>query len=106
MRISDWSSDVCSSDLMNRFNAQFVGKPAFARLDRSGYKIGGCGGAICTARVMTSCRLSVADATASAVAVNGQASRSAERRVGEEGVRKCRSLWLADHIKETKQREK
>src|SRR3546814_7497262 len=77
MRISDWSSDVCSSDLMNRFNAQFVGKPAFARLDRSGYKIGGCGGAICTARVMTSCRLSVADATASAVAVNGQASPSA-----------------------------
>src|SRR3546814_17093996 len=72
MRISDWSSDVCSSDLSARPRRPFMGVgPAGrgnARRENSGYA-GFHGG------------------------------RSEERRVGKECVSTCRSRWSPYHKK-------
>src|SRR3546814_6496408 len=70
MRISDWSSDVCSSDLWPRFVAicSNVGSPS------------------CSA-MTTACCSSVKNASA----------RSEERRVGKECVSTCRSRWSPYH---------
>src|SRR3546814_11072336 len=75
MRISDWSSDVCSSDLPS-CTAQPLGRAESKR----------CG---------TRCRTSsVASRCAGRVA-----SRSEERRVGKECVSTCRSRWSPYHSK-------
>src|SRR3546814_10805450 len=87
MRISDWSSDVCSSDLL-QFNIichsqgcpdsrymlaavrdEYTGEPMYRR---------------------------VASWTSMAGANKGTA-RSEERRVGKECVRTCRSRWSPYH---------
>src|SRR3546814_16618998 len=71
MRISDWSSDVCSSDLL----AELVAVPPGGGLlrqgqnDRGGLRRGAPG------------------------------SRSEERRVGKECVSTCRSRWSPYHSK-------
>src|SRR3546814_7475710 len=69
MRISDWSSDVCSSDL-----------GAVMRVSSSRV------GAICA--VATDGRMS---------AVDKRNARSEERRVGKECVGTCRSRWSPEH---------
>src|SRR3546814_2353455 len=76
MRISDWSSDVCSSDLhavpQQRGGVPFH-QPTAARARAS----------------------AAASATASkASRIEG---RSEERRVGKECVSTCRSRWSPDH---------
>src|SRR3546814_17405738 len=99
MRISDWSSDVCSSDLP-RFAFAFV---AFA------FVIGGG-----IDRLADRQRLPQLDAArAVAVEIGGnmrwlvarqphqfgrarRAPRSEERRVGKECVSTCRSRWVPD----------
>src|SRR3546814_6589525 len=89
MRISDWSSDVCSSDLRERIDLG-VG---FVRLmigaDRADHAIG--------------------DGLPQRIAILGTAQRrhhvaqrvetvrSEERRVGKECVSPCRSRWSPDH---------
>src|SRR3546814_5125196 len=83
MRISDWSSDVCSSDLVNSIRCW---KP----------------GAAAAAEVMQPER---ADAQlpndrahpADVVAVWMGQDRSEERRVGKEWVSTCRSRWSPYH---------
>src|SRR3546814_14522002 len=72
MRISDWSSDVCSSDLL-----LFLG----------GYFAGDLEGRIAGEAAET------ADPAARAVIRN----RSEERRVGKECVRTCRCRWSPYH---------
>src|SRR3546814_8412114 len=69
MRISDWSSDVCSSDLV-RIGAGSV--PVKDRLEQKGRgkRKNECGG-----------------------------ERSEERRVGKECVSTCRSRWSPYHSK-------
>src|SRR3546814_3438674 len=67
MRISDWSSDVCSSDLPRRPKSGFP-----SRLPQSGYH-----------GASTRCRAPPA--------------RSEERRVGKECVSTCRSRWSPYH---------
>src|SRR3546814_20882083 len=108
MRISDWSSDVCSSDLLDLalFAARISGGQAFARLqfaDRLGH-LEPLGEHIDERRV------DIVDALAVAaqLVVHGSAAplffgtlghgqgaeaRSEERRVGKEGVSTCRSRW-------------
>src|SRR3546814_1361166 len=71
MRISDWSSDVCSSDLAG---------DTFTPHD-SGGRSAGCGDAV---------------EDASATAANRRC-RSEERRVGKECVSTCRSRWSPYH---------
>src|SRR3546814_17271376 len=72
MRISDWSSDVCSSDLVG---AQVAGGQQ-AELDAGGIR-----------------------ATANGKTNIIPAIRSEERRVGKECVSTCRSRWSPYHYK-------
>src|SRR3546814_6017273 len=81
MRISDWSSDVCSSDLAicpEVCAVNLMGRDSFA----------------------TSCRWaagSVSDHSAPADASSSESDRSEERRVGKECVSTCRSRWSPYH---------
>src|SRR3546814_12131821 len=103
VRISDWSSDVCSSDLLRRISSSSAMTQVGAVLasvsvdmavvlggacrqrDGGGHAVGEIGG----------------DAEMGGVAV-GQAQafahvlRSEERRVGKECVSTCRSRWSTD----------
>src|SRR3546814_17654947 len=97
MRISDWSSDVCSSDLTH----QHIFNVIRTYLDESdGLAEGrplrvldiGCG----AGRMMHSLHaLARQHWPGRAVAVHG--FRSEERRVGKECVRPCRSRWSPYH---------
>src|SRR3546814_11944234 len=89
MRISDWSSDVCSSDLC-------AGKDAARRADEAGVGEGALHAQPSTprARRVRTSRHALRTAT-----------RSAERRVGKECVRTCRSRWWLYHEKK-KNRER
>src|SRR3546814_8587600 len=84
LRISDWSSDVCSSDLSRRFG-----------LFRSSRIPPSCDGAsrnLATTRCLTALSLGrICDVG------SGFAIRSEERRVGKECVSTCRSRWSPYH---------
>src|SRR3546814_16263032 len=105
MRISDWISDVCSSDLCNRF-------------------ISGCkapGGVIAGRSVdYTNCfvhyRQTEPGECCAGIARNlsrpaaggdcrAAGGRSVGSRVGTAGVRKCRSRWAGNNYKQTKEQE-
>src|SRR3546814_12495625 len=97
MRISDWSSDVCSSDLPKRVVAAALLSPCEFSLDNltqgffisrplqdNGFQIFfAANPAYCLAMEPRS-RLLV---------ISGCALRSEERRVGKEGVSTCRFRW-------------
>src|SRR3546814_3987044 len=77
MRISDWSSDVCSSDL--------------TRTPGRGSVAGGAAGDGGRGRARTA-------VAGPPVRPSGTlAERSEERRVGKECVSTCRSRWSPDH---------
>src|SRR3546814_4498683 len=80
MRISDWSSDVCSSDLgdRTRLTTVLAGAAAFAvRHKAMGIDDGRA--ALALAHIAAQCE------------------RSEERRVGKECVSTCRSRWSPYH---------
>src|SRR3546814_9758467 len=79
MRISDWSSDVCSSDLCGR-----------ATHSASAIVTGGWSSAVAIAPSMP--------------AWSKRRKRSEERSVGKECVSTCRSWWWPDHSKKNKQK--
>src|SRR3546814_7311018 len=94
MRISDWSSDVCSSDLQHRRHLQrdeehpgpdaasrAAGRPRAGRLRRRAFLPGPGGGASLSVEI-----------TPALIA-----ERSEERRVGKECVSTCRSRWSPSH---------
>src|SRR3546814_4809329 len=91
MRISDWSSDVCSSDLCF----------ASERPTSSGWLLRQRKTDIFRRRVM--CvdadrrRLEPAGDSDRAVMIGGPDRRSEERRVGKERVSTCRSRWWPYH---------
>src|SRR3546814_19006769 len=104
MRISDWSSDVCSSDLSDEFFASryqqvshyffdptgeiLVPEPAF--VPRGGH----------LASALVRGLLQGTDPRLRDVAesfIPEGMSRSEERRVGKEGVSTCRSRWSTNH---------
>src|SRR3546814_13203199 len=87
MRISDWSSDVCSSDL----NCAIILGPSYLHVTvahGTAYDIAGKGTAD-PAMMLSAMR------TAASLA----AGRSEERRVGKECVSTCRSRWSPYHKK-------
>src|SRR3546814_12690757 len=104
MRISDWSSDVCSSDLLFAFrgrNARII-KILFwdgsvlclftKRMEHGGFvwpSVHQVGESI----VLSSAQL--------AMLIEG-IDRSEERRVGQECVSTCRSRWSPYHYKQKK----
>src|SRR3546814_15820391 len=83
MRISDWSSDVCSSDLTNRVadsNADTTPDTHASAQIRTG---------------------SMSPVTVIPKVGLLPATRSEERRVGKECVSTCRSRWSPYHSKQT-----
>src|SRR3546814_4105642 len=92
MRISDWSSDVCSSDLQREYQRQndlFKSRVnAQTQLDQARRNLDATGQKLAAARQ---------DAAAVLASLGGKADRSEERRVGKECVRTCRSRWSPYH---------
>src|SRR3546814_2630308 len=97
MRISDWSSDVCSSDLVGSVafddavenaitDASCVSRKK-AIGDRRASTMSNNG------KTMNICTPSAASTTPT----NADSRRTEERRVGKEGVSTVRSRWAPDH---------
>src|SRR3546814_1655984 len=85
MRISDWSSDVCSSDL---FHSMFLNLPGLkGPLTKFGALEAGWDAAEAVLR----------DGGVVLVYPGGDHERSEERRVGKECVSTCRSRWSPYH---------
>src|SRR3546814_13778040 len=126
MRISDWSSDVCSSDLGILHCRKWQALP---RTDRRGRQMTGPvlewaasgrprlaaaqgGGSSSVGRAVRlrarkdwAARIDPARRAVSAQTESGCSevkARSAERRVGKECVSKCRSRWSPYHSKKKK----
>src|SRR3546814_16692232 len=101
MRISDWSSDVCSSDLFARHRdadpagfghrvEEVLRKHAFAVTFQPVF-----GGEL---RAMLEHRVADVLLVGGQCEIHGLESvRSEERRVGKEGVSTCRSRWSTYH---------
>src|SRR3546814_12506520 len=89
MRISDWSSDVCSSDLLPALAATVK---AIGAEGTEGFYRGALAKKIAADLAVIG----------SPVAAEDLARRSEERRGGKECVRTCRSRWLAYHSKKKK----
>src|SRR3546814_11735111 len=85
MRISDWSSDVCSSDLRSRAALQVAILELRARRAKTS-----------NAAVLQDLDILIDSAQQSVE------SRSEERRVGKECVSTCRSRWSPYHEKQKK----
>src|SRR3546814_8337409 len=90
MRISDWSSDVCSSDLhiaVRQFLRDHRGDPQVDLLlavDRAGSDVAGVGAEVQQVAAVDAFREHVVQ-------------RSEERRVGKECVSTCRYRWSPYH---------
>src|SRR3546814_20665139 len=112
MRISDWSSDVCSSDLIS-----VIVTTVTSHTSKSGYCFGMrtharryCYGVEMQRRQLAEGRMKrllVGTAITGSVcmlllAPGARAGRSEERRVGEECVSTCRSRWSPFHEKKKK----
>src|SRR3546814_13756433 len=95
MRISDWSSDVCSSDLLFKRDMVDAGTRDVARAARS------CADLVDRLvhrfqhyRMLAHAEIVVrAPDRHVAAAVRAVTERSEERRVGQECVSTCRSRW-------------
>src|SRR3546814_4913818 len=99
MRISDWSSDVCSSDL-NSDGQRQVDRPGRGEREDRGPPSPAHQNSRCTFRHF------VPSSDASPMVrhrSDGTPGRSAERRVGKECVSTCRSRWSPYHYKNNTQ---
>src|SRR5258707_13397983 len=86
----DWSSDVCSSDLLCWSPGPWLGGPATSTI----FFLSSARASVAAAATMAS--RSVANFSIFMISRIG--GRSEERRVGEE----CRSRWSPDHLKKKK----
>src|SRR3546814_15992467 len=100
MRISDWSSDVCSSDLSpwpcvwSDLDAVAAAPPALAESAITGGAVPEVAAALVA--TVSNLVLSAVDKNpATLVVAAGCNVRSEERRVGKECVSACRSRWAA-----------
>src|SRR3546814_19356851 len=93
MRISDWSSDVCSSDLQG-CQRQIVAR---RQSDGAGLRAVGMHNAIHGQAAAIGGNRDVARryliTDYDIAGLDDKAARSEERRVGKEGVSTCRSRW-------------
>src|SRR3546814_14758898 len=101
MRISDWSSDVCSSDLApDGSDKAPIDTPRRAMGDLLGHAVRfGVTGEVMAAGegIETMLSLRMALPTMPMAAALSAAHRSEERRVGKECVSTCRSRWSPSH---------
>src|SRR3546814_19888450 len=94
MRISDWSSDVCSSDLVGRGEGLGVIMVAEVRLQLVGQEFLDLLGLLARAAERDVLQADVLEAGDLVGELFGQEFRSEERSVGKECVSTCRSRWL------------
>src|SRR3546814_19219175 len=87
MRISDWSSDVCSSDLLLESERRF---DEFAPNKNIAFALG---------HLLHSDLYDFGMVRGCALAIVMNVLRSEERRVGKECVSTCRSRWSPYHYK-------
>src|SRR3546814_19239558 len=108
MRISDWSSDVCSSDLMINNPAYADGNGAPERLVVSGAGLSlATPGGIITDTALRGTVFGPGGAVGQfdygtvrnpwLIGGDWESTRSEERRVGKEGGSTCRSRWSPYH---------
>src|SRR3546814_7458930 len=83
MRISDWSSDVCSSDLMVK--------------NEGNVEVGGFDPYSISYRCITPKRTECTNLLVPVCLSTSHIARSEERRVGKECVSTCRSRWSPYH---------
>src|SRR3546814_18133745 len=93
MRISDWSSDVCSSDLaigvrQLRLGGILVVTYGYAFEFKGSRGLFGHG-----CRWLRACSVDLSRDEQTGRDGEGSEGRSEERRVGKEGVSTCRSRW-------------
>src|SRR3546814_11844410 len=94
MRISDWSSDVCSSDLNPGPSGELVIATASTDASTSSTPADGAQLANCSSRTRMRWPREPTSPTASS-------AKSEERRVGKEGVSTCRYAWSPSHSTQT-----
>src|SRR3546814_18670719 len=101
MRISDWSSDVCSSDLLKRQGRDIIGlgagepdfdTPDFVKEAAIEAIRGGK-----TKYTNVDGTFELKEAIQAKFKRDNSLDRSEERRVGKEGVSTCRSRWSQYH---------
>src|SRR3546814_2253655 len=109
MRISDWSSDVCSSDLAGSALVVTRAKEPPLSNSKSTFSAQPSGSRACAAKslwiVMESCYEKDGETACpgraarvrQASCIYNSGTRSEERRVGKECVGTCRSRWSRDH---------
>src|SRR3546814_20004647 len=107
MRISDWSSDVCSSDLMLRGLAAILeAHHQVLLLDEAIEAAVSLSHRYIPARQLPDKAVALLDTACARVAVSQHAvPRSEERRVGKEWVSTCRSRWSPDHYKKKQEKK-
>src|SRR3546814_12478778 len=98
MRISDWSSDVCSSDLLLYTSSLLVRAHSITPL--RGFA-GRGRTAVLLDQVMEIANPLLHAAKRHGLQRTGTQARSEERRVGKECVSTCRSRWSPYHEKNT-----
>src|SRR3546814_6612140 len=101
MRISDWSSDVCSSDLETKsgrisFETQLIGERPAGATPADAPIVRATVGAIKAIGLTPDVFASSTDSNI-AMSIGIPAVRSEERRVGKECVSTCRSRWSQYH---------
>src|SRR3546814_5211892 len=101
MRISDWSSDVCSSDLRHFHSS--IPAPMIPSVRRSGRRNHAEDGGViraCSNRRFSSTGHRNPPIPSVRLAIDGlDPFRSEERRVGKECVSPCKSRWSPYHKK-------
>src|SRR3546814_18272426 len=108
MRISDWSSDVCSSDLVTAYNVTDGTMPETEQLLPSTngyYDIPQNEDSSIDIWFGPEQPEGVADSAFIQTIPGRNFLRSEERRVGKECVSTCRSRWSPYHYKKTKRRQ-
>src|SRR3546814_19682175 len=99
MRISDWSSDVCSSDLASRMTSQGSPMTAYEELSRTFTRLRALQEAAGVLQWDMSAMMPSggAEARTEQLATLSVVCRSEERRFGKECVRTCRSRGSPYH---------
>src|SRR3546814_18401171 len=94
MRISDWSSDVCSSDLVYPNGTMLVRGEKLLTLNRGDENIAITG-------LIRAADIGPDNRVPSTRVADARITRSEERRVGKESVSTCSSRWSPHHSKKT-----
>src|SRR3546814_17311564 len=101
MRISDWSSDVCSSDRISSLR-NGGGNFVRGRSERSGALTKNDRPRVSRSRTLLGYRCDLLRGFPPlGPGPHGGGDRSAERRAGKECVSKCSSRWSTSHEKKT-----